>query len=127
MYLLDTNILIYHLNRSIPVQSIEKIRQILKNHFNISIISKMELLGFRGHSPQSYKKSESFLENAAIIGLDDEIVDTVIQLRKNKSIKLPDAIIAATARVNHWTLVTRNENDFSGIELTILNPFAGSR
>jgi len=126
MYLLDTNILIYHLNRSIPVQSIEKIRQILKNHFNISIISKMELLGFRRHSPQSYKKSESFLENAAIIGLDDEIVDTVIQLRRNKGIKLPDAIIAATARVNHWTLVTRNENDFSGIELTILNPFAES-
>jgi predicted nucleic acid-binding protein len=126
MYLLDTNILIYHLNKSIPVQSIEKIRQILKNHFNISIISKMELLGFRRHSPQSYKKSESFLENAVIIGLDDEIVDTVIQLRRNKSIKLPDAIIAATARVNQWTLVTRNENDFSGIELTILNPFAES-
>jgi predicted nucleic acid-binding protein len=124
MYLLDTNILIYHLNRSIPVQSIENIRQILKNHFNISIISKMELLGFRRHSPQSYRESESFLENAEIIGLDDEIVDTVIQLRRNKSIKLPDAIIAATARVNQWTLVTRNENDFSGIELTILNPFA---
>lgn len=124
MYLLDTNILIYHLNRSIPVQSIEKIRQILKNHFNISIISKMELLGFRRHSPESYKKSESFLENAEIIGLDDEIVDTVIQLRRNKNIKLPDAIIAATARVNQWTLVTRNENDFSGIELTVLNPFA---
>jgi len=124
MYLLDTNILIYHLSRSIPVQSIEKIRQILKDHFNISVISKMELLGFRRHSPQSYKESESFLENAEIIGLDDEIVDTVIQLRRNKSIKLPDAIIAATARVNQWTLVTRNENDFSGIELTILNPFA---
>jgi predicted nucleic acid-binding protein len=64
------------------------------------------------------------LENAEIIGLDDEIVDTVIQLRRNKSIKLPDAIIAATAMVNQWTLVTRNENDFSGIELTILNPYA---
>jgi predicted nucleic acid-binding protein len=63
------------------------------------------------------------LENAEIIGLDDEIVDTVIQLRRNKSIKLPDAIIAATARVNQWTLVTRNENDFSSIELIILNPF----
>jgi predicted nucleic acid-binding protein len=124
MYLIDTNILIYHLNRSIPVQSIEKIRQILKNHFNISIISKMELLGFRRHSPQSYKESENFLENAEIIGLDDEIVDTVIQLRRNKSIKLPDAIIAATARVYQWTLVTRNKSDFSGIELTILNPFA---
>lgn len=107
MYLLDTNILIYHLNRSIPAQSIEKIRQILKIHFNISIISKMELLGFKRHSPQSYKESESFLENAEIIGLDDEIVDTVIQLRRNKNMKLPDAIIAATAMVNQWTLVTR--------------------
>ena len=124
MYLLDTNILIYHLNKSIPAHSIEKIRQILKDHFNISIISKMELLGFRRHSPQSYKETESFLENAEIIGLDDEIVDTVIQLRRNKSIKLPDAIIAATARVYQWTLVTRNESDFSGIGLTILNPFA---
>ena len=40
--------------------------------------------------------------------------------------KLPDAIIAATALNNNWTLVTRNEKDFKNINLDIYNPFSTS-
>jgi predicted nucleic acid-binding protein len=74
----------------------------------------MELLGFKNHSEKSFKRSKIFLENADIIGLDDNIVEAVITLRRSKSIKLPDAIILATAKNNNLIIVTRNDKDFKG-------------
>jgi predicted nucleic acid-binding protein len=46
-----------------------------------------------------------------------------IKLRKNHSIKLPDALIAATALNGGYILVTRNETDFKNLGLQIYNPF----
>lgn len=47
-----------------------------------------------------------------------------IEVRKNYSVKLPDAIIAATALVHDYTLVTRNASDFKKISgLKLLNPW----
>jgi len=126
MYLLDTNILIYHINKNIPENSRSKLRLIFQNHFNISVVSKMEFLGFKKHTGKSFKKSKKFLEHAEVIGLDDEVVDKVISLKRNKNMKLPDAIIAATALTNKWTLVTRNEKDFKNTGLDIYNPFSES-
>jgi toxin FitB len=37
---------------------------------------------------------------------------------------LEDMMIAATARVHHLTLATRNERDFASIDLQLVNPFA---
>jgi predicted nucleic acid-binding protein len=43
---------------------------------------------------------------------------------KYAKIKLPDAIIAATAIVNNFVLLSRNTKDFEGIEgLEIVNPY----
>jgi predicted nucleic acid-binding protein len=123
MYLIDTNILIYHINEDIPPGSRSELKQIFKDHFNISVITKMEFLGFKKHTEKSFKESSKFLENADVIGLDDEIVDIVISLKREINIKLPDAIIAATAKKNQWTVVTRNDKDFEGTELKIYNPF----
>ena len=126
MYLVDTNILIYHINKNIPENSRIKIHQIFIEHFNISVITKMEFLGFKSHTERSYSKSSKFLEHADVIGLDDEIVETVISLKRKRKIKLPDAIIAATAKKNGLILVTRNEKDFKGIGIKIYNPFSES-
>ncbi|MHC5830214.1 MAG: PIN domain-containing protein, partial [Nostoc sp.] len=53
-----------------------------------------------------------------------EIEEQTIQLKRQYKIKLPDAIIAATALHKDAFLVTRNANDFQGIaELKIQNPF----
>jgi len=101
-----------------------RLRQIFLNYFNISVITKMEFLGFKKHTERSFSKSSKFLEHASIIDLDDEIVDIVISLKRNKNMKLPDAIIAATAIKNSWILVTRNGSDFRNINLDIYNPFS---
>jgi predicted nucleic acid-binding protein len=123
MYLIDSNILIYHMNKSIPESSQGKLRQIFRNHFNISVITKMEFLGFRMHTEESFDEASKFLASASIIALDDEIVDQVIELKRRINIKLPDAIIAMTAIKYRWVLVTRNEKDFKEIDVEIYNPF----
>ncbi len=123
MYLIDTNILIYYFNKNIPEGSRPKLVKIFKENFNISVITKMEFLGFKQHTEESFKKAKKLIEYAEVVELEEEIVDAVITLKRKKNIKLPDAIIAATAMLNHWTLVTRNEKDFTNIDIEIYNPF----
>jgi predicted nucleic acid-binding protein len=123
MYLVDTNILIYHFDNSIPAASKEKIHLIFREHFNVSVITRMEFLGFRGHTNDSFVKAERFLSHATVIGLEEAIVTKVIELRRSSTIKLPDAVIAATALIYALTLVTRNSTDFSGCSATCYNPF----
>lgn len=49
-YLLNTNILIYHLAGDIPPKELDKIKNILNKSFNILIITKIEFLGWDKHS-----------------------------------------------------------------------------
>jgi len=65
-----------------------------------------------------------FVRFSTIWGLDDEIVERAIEVRRLYKIKLPDAIIAATALVYNLTLVTRNTVDFKNISgLALVNPW----
>ncbi|MCP4402892.1 MAG: type II toxin-antitoxin system VapC family toxin [bacterium] len=54
------------------------------------------------------------------------LADRVVEIRQQKRIKFPDAIIAATALEKRCELVTRNVDDFKNIHenLQITNPFA---
>ncbi|MDP3007992.1 MAG: PIN domain-containing protein [Methylococcales bacterium] len=63
------------------------------------------------------------IEYATIIKLTDEIVQRVIDIRQERRIKLPDAIIAATAIYQGAILVTRNTKDFKTFDLETYNPF----
>jgi predicted nucleic acid-binding protein len=122
-YLLDTNILIYHLKGDIPEREIEKLDSILRRSFLISVITKVEFLGWRKHTVDGFLKAQEFLRHAAIIPVDSELADLAIELRRNSNIKLADALIAATALLNDLVLVTGNEDDFKALEeLEIYNP-----
>jgi predicted nucleic acid-binding protein len=82
----------------------------------------MEVLGFNGDSKEMELANE-FITDSIVIGLEEAIILRTITLRKQQKIKLPDAIIAATALVHHLTLVTRNLEDFKSIPgLTMVDP-----
>jgi predicted nucleic acid-binding protein len=91
----------------------------IDKHFIISFITLIEYLGYKNITEQS----EQFIMLAEVIGIDKVIIQNCIDLRKNHKIKLPDAIIAATALTFNLVLVTNNEKDFSEIQkLTVINP-----
>ncbi len=65
-----------------------------------------------------------FIDEAIVLELEKAIKLKTADIRKAHKIKLPDAIIAATAFVHNLTLITRNTKDFKGIDkLKIVNPF----
>jgi len=124
-FLIDTNILIYYFNNSIPSGTIAEVDKVFRSSFNISVISKIEFLGWRGYNEAQFALAEKILHQATLYQITDEIINESIQLKRQKKIKTPDAVIAATCLVNDSTLVTRNISDFAKIDgLRIYNPFA---
>ena len=123
-YLIDTNILIYHTEGS--QVTIDLLSNLITEHcFNISILTKIEFLGWDKHTPEGFKKCKKLIELANIYSLDEEIANKAIELRMQRKIKLADAVIAATALLNKLILATRNVDDFKRIkELQIINSFA---
>lgn len=120
--LIDTNILIYHLKGDLPEPDF--IQTISRENFNISVITKIEFLGWSRHTDDGYMIACSLLDMATVRPLTDEIIDRTIELKRKLNIKLPDAVIAATCLEHKLSLVTRNDNDFLKIpELSVINPF----
>jgi len=123
-YLIDTNILIYYLAGALSPEEKPIVDKILRESFNISVITRIELLGWNGHTPEGLVKARQLLDCARCIPLTDTLAEKTIELRTSSSISLPDAVIAASALSLDATLVTRNEEDFTQVtELRIFNPF----
>jgi len=109
--LLDTNIIIYYFS---GMTDDEGIHTLLATSFNISIITKIEFLGWSRFAMDAelYEKAKTFISKARVLGLSDEIAEKTILLRQQFKTKTPDAIIAATALVNGMSVATNNSDDF---------------
>lgn len=119
-YLIDSNILIEFSGKLLPEKSLGLVSSIIDDEFNISVINKIEVLGY----PSVDNKLRNFINSANLINLDTNITERTIELRINHSIKIPDAIIAATALKHKLILLTRNTADFKQIpKLKLENPW----
>jgi predicted nucleic acid-binding protein len=105
--LFDTNILVDYLN-AVPQARTELRRYTEKA---VSIITWMEVMV--GAADDVEDTTRSFLSTFDVIALDEAVAERAVSLRRNHHIKLPDAIIWATAQVNAMLLVTRNTRDFT--------------
>ncbi len=126
-YVFDTNILVYYLNGSFSQTEQETLDGMFKASFQISVMSKLELLGWKGHTVDSLSRAGAFLADAVIIPVDTAVADRVVYLMRHYAIALPDAIIAATAIETDSMLVTRNTADMAKIrQMRVIDPFRGS-
>lgn len=114
-YLIDTNTTIQYIAESLPNKALSFLDKLIDDRFYISVVNKIELLGFNGISENEELKFKEFINAAFILDLEREIVENTIDLRKSYKIKLPDAIIASSAIVNDLTLLSRNTKDFDKI------------
>lgn len=123
-YLIDTNVAIEYIGEVLPEKTLTVLDDIIDGQFYISVINKIELLGFKGITETERVKFQEFIDAAIVHELSDDIVDRTIEIRKHHKTKLPDAVIAATALVNELTIITRNTKDFIRMEgLEMLNPY----
>ena len=89
----------------------------------ISIVSWLEILA-GADTPEEEKICQEFLSGFTIHQLSLEIAAEAVRLRRASRIRLPDAIIWATARVHGCLLVTRNTKDFPSKEPGIRIPYS---
>jgi len=119
-FLIDTNVLIDAQRKILPRTGSLFLKQIIDKEFIISFVTYIEVLGYKAATPSM----EEFISLATVLEIDKSIINASISIRKNHNIKLPDVIIAATALVNDYTLITRNTSDFKGIKnLQTINPY----
>lgn len=89
-FLLDTNVVIYllggRLRHSLP-----------QGDFGVSVITEIELLSYPALSQADEEVARGFLDEVTRHPLTDSIRDRTIALRRQYRLKLPDALIAATA------------------------------
>ena len=123
-YLIDSNVLIDYVAERIPAENTGFIEQIFEQQFLISVIVKIEVLGFND-VPHKMAAMEEFVDWAHVIPLDEHVtLQTIMLRRKYKKLRLGDAIIAATALEHNLTLITHNTADFKNIDnLNILDPY----
>jgi predicted nucleic acid-binding protein len=103
-FLFDTNVVIDVLNGRHFVEELET--QLAVAECSISVITRMELLSFRRLTLESEEILTNFLTNLAVAPLDEKVENATILLRRATSLKLPDAIIVATAWVGSFILLT---------------------
>lgn len=114
----DTNILIDYLQGSMQAQ------QELSNYTSlaISVITWMELLvGCKSAHEEAVIKS--FLNRFEVIDISLAIREKAVSIRREMHIKLPDAIVLASARCLEVPLVTRNIKDFPAHLIDIRMPY----
>ena len=120
-YLIDSNVVIDYLGNKLPPNGTAFIDKLMPV---ISIISRIEILGWHGASSEQINKLLSFINNAFIYPLNEPVVQKTILIRLQFKIKTPDAIIASTALVYDLSLLSHNNKDFKGIPgLTAIGPY----
>lgn len=122
-YLIDTSAVIKYLNESFPATGILFMDQVVDMESLLSFISEIELQVWNPPNPDDLKIYQTFVENSTVIGIDEEIKQQTIHIRKTYKLKLPDALIVATALVNNFTLIADNNEDFQKVtQLRYINP-----
>ena len=117
--LLDTNILIDYLG------GIGAAREELARHEDplISAITWMEVMAGAA-SQEEAGRLRAFLSEFRLVPIDEAVSEIAVVIRRDRRVRLPDAIIWASARHIGGLLVTRNTRDFPADEPGVRVPYS---
>ncbi|WP_206956962.1 type II toxin-antitoxin system VapC family toxin [Trinickia acidisoli] len=115
--LFDTNILIDYLS---GVGAAKK--ELARYEYRaVSIVTWMEVLV--GTTANDEAAIRTWLSSFEVIALNSSIASRAVEIRKQRRIRLPDAIVWASADVNSLLLVSRNTKDFPADEPGVRVPY----
>lgn len=110
-YLIDTSGYSRYLDDMLSIENSDFMDSVLENAPAMCFVVKIELRSFQGDIAKENTIAD-LVNSSTIIELSDDVIEKTIELRKKAKIKLPDAVIAATAIVNNLTLLSTNDSDF---------------
>lgn len=105
--LVDTDVCIDHLNGETRLPG-------RRARLSVSVITRAELLA-GARDPQDVALVRRLLASMTERAVDRQIAEEAGRVRAQTAIRLPDALIAATALVHGLTLHTRNVRDFKRV------------
>ena len=121
-YLLDSNFIINYFKGIFEGDARQFSDSIINRTTYISVITRIELLGWKSIIAKDEKLIKEFISDSTVFSLEESIIIRTISIRKSIKIKLPDAIIAATAIEHNMQLLTHNINDFKKVpDLIVIN------
>ena len=112
-FLLDTNVLLYVTGKRADISTLPE------GEYFTSFITELEILSYPSLSAQEEKNLKRLLQEIPVVDITSEIKERAISFRKKYRLKLPDAIIAATAHFLGATLVTNDKGFFSVKEIKV--------
>lgn len=121
-YLIDNNTISDFLTGNLSEKGMEFMSEVIDQTPIISVITEIEALCWINRNKSKEQVVKDFVSDANILNISPDVVALCVKIRRNRKIKTPDAIIAATAIAHKLTLIT-SDLDFSGIErLKLINP-----
>ena len=102
--LADTNVVVYLLGGNARIAELLDGKEVY-----LSFITELELFGKRTLTAAEKRKIHAFLDECIVVDVNASIKATVIKLRENYKLKLPDAIVAATAIEYNLPLFTADK------------------
>jgi len=122
-YVIDTNAVLYYLSDRDDLAPDFRAVMDGSEPVHLSVMTKIELLSYPDLEPKDEGIINEFIRGLTICGLDEAVVEKTIAIRKEVRLKIPDAVIAATALVHHAILITQNQEDFRKVgTLRLLAP-----
>ena len=100
--LLDTNVVI-DLQKGLLARSLPR------GVYLLSVISELELRSIHGLDATSQSSLNAFLAEISIVELNEQVKENTVRLRRMHRLRLPDAIIAASAVAHNAILLTNDQ------------------
>jgi len=117
VYTLDTNAIIYYLDRDpAVVVLLDRLFDNVDATFYVSTVTAVELYSYPDLDDEDEAAITRLLTDMFVVPLDSRLARYAGYLRRLYRLKTPDSAIAATAMLTKTTLLTRNMDDFRQIE-----------
>jgi toxin FitB len=120
--LFDSSAVILYFNDALAHESVALMQQaIVAGTGAISVITRAEVLAWPSHTPASIEAALSGMGGFEQVEVTAQVADEAARIRRECSLKLPDAMIAATAKLYNIPVITANVRDFERVkELTVV-------
>jgi predicted nucleic acid-binding protein len=115
--LFDSSAVILYFNDALSAESFAMMKQAIDDETGaISVVTRAEVLAWPSHTAQSLQEATVGMAGFAQLAVDVAVADEAARIRRQTNLKLPDALIAATAMLHGLPVVTANARDFERVE-----------